>query len=110
MQTTQGLAHRLPAKVSSAGDYSHAEGFFTVTSGSYQHAQGQYNLSSSAQSAFIIGNGTGGGVNRSNLVFASGSQFEITGSLTVLGNITSSNNISASGIHLVAVQHIRVRC
>jgi hypothetical protein len=89
-----------------SGDYSHAEGLYTVTSGSYQHAQGQYNISSSAQSAFIIGNGTGIGVNRSNLVFASGSQFQITGSLTVLGNITASNNISASGTIFGTFQQI----
>jgi hypothetical protein len=60
---------------------SHVEGLQTITSGSYQHVQGQYNITSSAQSAFIIGNGTFG--NRSNLVFASGSQFQVTGSLMV---------------------------
>ena len=64
------------------GDYSHAEGYYTVASGSYQHVQGQYNISSSAQSAFIIGNGVDDN-NRSNLVFASGSTFQITGSLHV---------------------------
>lgn len=61
---------------------SHAEGLGTVASGSYQHVQGQYNISSSAQSAFIIGNGTANG-SRSNLVFASGSTVDITGSLNV---------------------------
>jgi hypothetical protein len=44
--------------------------------------QGQYNISSSVQSAFIIGNGTADG-SRSNLIFASGSQVQITGSLMV---------------------------
>jgi len=68
---------------------SHAEGFNTVASGSFQHVQGQYNISSSAQSAFIIGNGTSDAA-RSNLVFASGSQFQITGSLDVSGSITGS--------------------
>jgi hypothetical protein len=60
--------------------------------------QGQYNISSSVQSAFIIGNGTGIGGNRSNLVFTSASQFQVTGSLMVLGNInaTSSGTISGS--------------
>jgi len=72
-----------------SGDYSHAEGYFTVASGSYQHVQGQYNLSSSAQSAFIVGNGTSG-TNRSNLIFASGSQVQVTGSLRVQGSITGS--------------------
>jgi hypothetical protein len=60
--------------------YSHAEGYGTVASGSYQHVQGQYNISSSARSAFIVGNGTSDST-RSNLIFASGSQVEITGSL-----------------------------
>jgi hypothetical protein len=61
---------------------SHAEGLGTVASGSYQHVQGQYNISSSAESVFIIGNGTSDG-SRSNLIFASGSEFQITGSLNV---------------------------
>lgn len=69
-----------------SGSHSHAEGLGTITSGLYQHAQGQYNISSSAQSAFIIGNGISDG-SRSNLVFASGSQFEITGSLNVTGSL-----------------------
>ena len=76
----------------SSGDYSHAEGLGTVSSGSYQHTQGQYNISSSAQSAFIIGNGTSD-VNRSNLVFASGSQFQVTGSL-IVSNDSLINRVS----------------
>jgi len=68
---------------------SHAEGLGTNASGSYQHVQGQYNILSSAESAFIIGNGTDGAA-RSNLVFASSSQFQITGSLRVSGSITGS--------------------
>jgi hypothetical protein len=64
------------------GTFSHAEGWETVALGTYQHVQGQFNISSSAQSAFIIGNGTSSG-SRSNLVFASGSQFQVTGSLIV---------------------------
>jgi hypothetical protein len=73
------------------GDYSHAEGFNTVTSGSYQHVQGQYNISSSAQSAFIIGNGTSDAA-RSNLIFASGSQVQITGSLSITSTLTTSGS------------------
>ena len=71
------------------GDYSHAEGYGTVTSGSYQHVQGQWNLSSSAQSAFIIGNGIDAS-NRSNLVFASGSTFQVTGSVIATEGFTGS--------------------
>lgn len=68
---------------------SHAEGLGTISTGDYSHVQGQYNISSSAQSAFIIGNGTANNT-RSNLVFASGSTFQITGSLRVSGSITGS--------------------
>jgi len=67
---------------------SHAEGLGTVALGNYQHAQGQYNQSSSIQSAFIIGNGVDNN-NRSNLVFASGSKVQITGSLDISGSIGS---------------------
>ena len=71
------------------GTFSHAEGWGTISSGSYQHVQGQYNLTSSDQSAFIIGNGTDDS-NRSNLVFAAGNTVQITGSLLVSGSITGS--------------------
>lgn len=68
---------------------SHAEGYYTVAAGLYQHVQGQYNQSSSAQSAFIIGNGINS-ANRSNLVFASGSQFQVTGSVIATQGFTGS--------------------
>jgi hypothetical protein len=79
-----GIASHAEGYLTTASGYaSHAEGFNTVASGSYQHVQGQFNISSSDQSAFIIGNGTSNNL-RSNLVFASGSQFQITGSLSVV--------------------------
>jgi hypothetical protein len=64
------------------GNYSHAAGYFTVASGLYQSVIGQYNVSSSDQSAFIVGNGTSEG-SRSNLIFASGSQVQVTGSVNI---------------------------
>lgn len=70
-----------------SANFSHAAGFNTVASGQYQSVIGQYNISSSAQSAFIVGNGTGTGASRSNLLFASGTNVQITGSLL----LTSSN-------------------
>jgi hypothetical protein len=90
-QAVGGYSHTEGNTTQAIGDYSHAEGLGTITSGSYQHAQGQYNLSSSAQSAFIIGNGIDIN-NRSNLVFASGSQFQVTGSLLVSGSIDGTIN------------------
>jgi hypothetical protein len=69
-----------------SGSYAHAEGVGTVANGFYQHVQGRYNISSSAESAFIVGNGTGTGALRSNLIFASGSLVQITGSLIVAQN------------------------
>ena len=83
------FSHAEGASTEAIGDYSHAEGLSTVASGAFQHVQGQYNISSSAQSAFIIGNGTSITARR-NLVFASGSVFEISGSLNVSGSITGS--------------------
>jgi hypothetical protein len=78
------------------GAASHAEGLGTITQGDYQLTIGQYNISSSAQSAFIIGNGVDAN-NRSNLLFASGSQVQITGSLSVSGSITSVNTFVQGG-------------
>jgi hypothetical protein len=67
------------------GEVSHAEGNSTIAVGDYQHVQGKFNQTSSVQSAFIIGNGTGNS-SRSNLVFAAGNTVEITGSLQVTGS------------------------
>ena len=72
----------------SSGHSSHAAGYFTVADGRYQSVIGQYNVSSSAESAFIIGNGTGLGASRRNLLFASGSQVQITGSLNTTKDAT----------------------
>jgi hypothetical protein len=71
----------------SSGAASHAEGLGTIALGNYQHTQGRYNITSSQQSAFIIGNGIDD-ENRSNLVFASGSEFQITGSTNITGSLT----------------------
>jgi hypothetical protein len=91
-QTTSiGLySHAEGSDTQAIGNYSHAEGLSTIAIGNYQHVQGQYNLTSLAPSVFIIGNGTSD-INRSNLVFASGSQFQITGSLEVSGSARITN-------------------
>jgi hypothetical protein len=87
---TKGIGSHAEGHFASAlGNYSHAEGYSTITSGSYQHVQGQFNLTSSAQSAFIVGNGTSN-ANRSNLIFASGSQVQITGSVIATQGFTGS--------------------
>ena len=71
----------------SSANYSHAEGYWTIADGLHQHVQGQFNRTSSAQSAFIIGNGVSN-TSRSNLVFASGSYFQISASLNLSGSFT----------------------
>lgn len=78
-----------------SANYSHAEGRNTVANGEYQHVQGQFNISSTAPSAFIIGNGTSSAARR-NLVFASGSQFQITGSTQITGSLSTIGNIQAN--------------
>ena len=75
--STGSWSHTEGVSTMAFGVGSHAEGFVTVALGDYQHVQGAYNITSSAKTAFIIGNGTSNSA-RSNLVFASGSQFEIT--------------------------------
>jgi hypothetical protein len=92
---TGPYSHAEGSNTIASGSYSHAEGLGTVASGSYQHVQGQFNLSSSAQSAFIIGNGTSD-ASRSNLVFASGSQFQVTGSVIATTGFTGSLQGTAS--------------
>jgi hypothetical protein len=78
------------------GFASHAEGVATVTSGSYQTTVGAFNLSSSAEAAFIIGNGTGDST-RSNLLFAQGNTVDITGSLNISGSTTQIGNNTLLG-------------
>jgi hypothetical protein len=94
-KTSGSYSHAEGFATIAIGTYSHAEGLRTIALGDYSHVQGQYNISSSAQSAFIIGNGVSEG-SRSNLVFASGSQFQITGSLNVTGPLTTTGNITTS--------------
>lgn len=84
--TSGSYSHAEGFETITYGSYSHAEGLNTIASGAYQHVQGQYNISSSAQSAFILGNGTSDG-SRSNLIFASGSQVQVTGSLNISGSL-----------------------
>ena len=79
---------------------SHAEGLGNITSDSYQHAQGTYNLPVSGSGAFILGNGyydvdLDTTIQR-NLIYASGSSFQITGSLHISGSITGSLQGTAS--------------
>jgi hypothetical protein len=88
-------SHAEGQQTQAIGEASHAEGLGTVASANYQHVQGQYNISSPVQSAFIIGNGVDGN-NRSNLVFAAGSAFQVTGSLNVTAGITGSLQGTAS--------------
>ena len=52
--------------------------------GNYQTVVGAFNQTSSANSAFIIGNGTSVS-NKSNLLFASGSLIQVTGSIIANG-------------------------
>ena len=82
------------------GQYSHAEGLGTIAQGAYQHVQGQYNQSSSAQGAFIVGNGTADGA-RSNLIFASGSQVQITGSARITGSLVVTGSAQITGSFII---------
>jgi hypothetical protein len=91
-------SHAEGDSTTATGGSSHAEGLFTVASGQYQHVQGQYNISSSAQSAFIVGNGTADG-SRSNLIFASGSQVQITGSAIISGSLEITGSLFVQDIN-----------
>lgn len=80
-------SHAEGQETTTYGVGSHAEGLGTVALGNYQHVSGLYNISSSLPGAFIHGNGTAIG-SRSNLIFASGSTVQVTGSLNVTGSLT----------------------
>ena len=80
-------SHAEGYQTTSSGHYSHAEGLSTIAGGQYQHAIGQYNIADSTVSSFIIGNGTSN-ILRKNLIFASGSSFQISGSLNLSGSFS----------------------
>ena len=81
-----GIASHAEGNITTAsGNYSHAEGIGTHALGDYSHVSGRYNIASTAQSAFIIGNGFDVS-NPSNILFASGSTFQISASLNLSGS------------------------
>ena len=75
-------AEGLVTQAIAGSDHSHVEGWKTIAAGKYQHVQGQFNVQSTVQSAFILGAGIANNA-RSNLIFAAGSEVQITGSLMV---------------------------
>lgn len=97
-------AHAEGAGTAAHGTYSHAEGSGTVASGSYshaegentialddfQHAQGTFNIATSGKAALIVGNGYYDYDTdieyRSNLIYASGSILQVSGTLEINPN------------------------
>jgi len=75
-----------------SGISAHSEGIGTIAAGNYQTTVGSYNISKNDPTAFIIGKGTSDG-SRSNLLFASGSRFEISGAvfLPTITTLAQSN-------------------
>jgi hypothetical protein len=71
------------------GNWSHAAGNYTTASGDYQSVIGQYNVSSTSQSAFIIGDGESGSPH--NVLFVSKSHFEVSASNTYLQGLSNNN-------------------
>jgi len=72
-------------------------GQFVRADGNYQTVVGAFNQVNSSSNSFVIGNGTSTG-SRSNLLFASGSQIQVTGSIITDGVYmtpqTINNNIN----------------
>ena len=71
---------------------SFTSGYYTSASGDYQTVVGTFNELNTSPNAFIVGGGTGTTPStRKNLVFASGSQFQLSGSFAPqyrnLGNV-----------------------
>jgi hypothetical protein len=88
-------AHSDGSSTIAAGPSSYAGGNSTISNDYFQTVIGQFNKPVGGQSAFIIGNGTNDS-NRNNLLYASGSQIQITGSLIVTQGITGSLQGTAS--------------
>jgi hypothetical protein len=95
-------SHAEGVSAQAIGQGSHAEGRRTLALGDFQHVQGQYNIASSAQSAFIVGNGTSN-ASKSNLIYAAGNSVQITGSLSVSGSVIINNVDIQSTIVAMAI-------
>ena len=91
---------------SASGQYSHAAGWGTEAKGTAQSVIGIHNLPDETIASFIVGNGADAN-NKSNLIHASGSIVEITGSLVVTGSITGSNLVIGPNTngHLITSQN-----
>jgi hypothetical protein len=59
---------------------SFTSGYYTSASGDYQTVAGTFNELNTSPNAFIVGGGTSLGSGLKTLVFASGSQFQLSGS------------------------------
>lgn len=91
-----GNASHAEGRVTQAiGNFSHAAGVGTIALGEGQFVAGQYNITSSNPGAFIIGSGNGS--TPVNLIYASGSQVDVTGSLGISGSISITGSFDISG-------------
>jgi trimeric autotransporter adhesin len=71
---------------------SFTSGYYTSASGDYQTVAGTFNELNTSPNAFIVGGGTSLGSGLKTLVFASGSQFQLSGSFAPqYRNITNVN-------------------
>ena len=95
-------SHAEGAQTTAVGSYSHAEGEGTITYDNAQHVQGRYNIPMPGIGAFIIGNGTNY-TNRSNLLYTSGSQVQITGSLNTTGSVSFIGLTSSPQSNVVTI-------
>jgi hypothetical protein len=81
---------------------SFTTGFRTSASGDYQTVVGTFNELNTSPNAFIIGGGTSLGVGAKTLVFASGSQFQLSGSFAPqyrsIGNIQVASGSSGVSV------------
>jgi len=102
------LSHAEGEYTTSIGLRSHTEGYYTIASGSYSHVQGAYNTINTNPYSFIIGNGTADG-SRSNLVYASGSNFNVFGNVGIgtntpeyildIAGASSTNALRVKGLY-----------
>ena len=75
------------------GDYSHAEGGYTITAkgATYQHVEGRYNVAD-ATKALIIGNGTADNARSNALTVDWNGNVEVSGNLSVSGSVSGVTN------------------
>jgi hypothetical protein len=89
-------SHAEGDNTTAVGDYSHTSGKHTIAGAGHQFVVGMFNQTSTESGSFIVGAGSSNGA-RKNVLFASGSVVQVTGSLLIQSASVNGEAVSNIG-------------